>query len=193
LCNSAFFLLKNVIFLTTKTNEMNNRIFGLDPQLLADSSLLALSVFVLFIVLSYLLFNPARELLNKRRDKIKANMDSSVSDKATAEMLKQEYEKKLKAVDKEIDELLSNARKKAQMRENEIINEAKMQANTILERANKEIELEKNKVKDEVKKEMITVASFMASKLIEVSMDKTIQTRLIENALKEMGEKTWLN
>lgn len=193
MCNSVFFLIKNVVFLAATTDEMNNRIFGLDPQLLADSSLLALSVFVLFIALSYLLFNPARDLLNKRKDKIKADMDASISDKATAEQLKVEYAAKLRAADREIDELLSNARKKAQIREAEIINEAKIQANLMIERANKEIELERNKVKDEVKNEMITVASYMASKIIEVSMDKTIQTRLIENALKEMGEKTWLN
>jgi F-type H+-transporting ATPase subunit b len=189
----VFFLIKNVVFLAATTDEMNNRIFGLDPQLLADSSLLALSVFVLFVALSYLLFNPARDLLNKRKDKIKADMDASISDKATAEQLKVEYAAKLRAADREIDELLSNARKKAQIREAEIINEAKIQANLMIERAYKEIELERNKVKDEVKNEMITVASYMASKIIEVSMDKTIQTRLIENALKEMGEKTWLN
>lgn len=193
MCNSSFLLIKNVVFLAATTDEMNNRIFGLDPQLLADSSLLALSVFVLFIALSYLLFNPARDLLNKRKDKIKADMDASISDKATAEQLKVEYAAKLRAADREIDELLSNARKKAQIREAEIINEAKIQANLMIERAYKEIELERNKVKDEVKNEMITVASYMASKIIEVSMDKTIQTRLIENALKEMGEKTWLN
>lgn len=193
MCNSWFLLIKNVVFLAATTDEMNNRIFGLDPQLLADSSLLALSVFVLFIALSYLLFNPARDLLNKRKDKIKADMDASISDKATAEQLKVEYAAKLRAADREIDELLSNARKKAQIREAEIINEAKIQANLMIERAYKEIELERNKVKDEVKNEMITVASYMASKIIEVSMDKTIQTRLIENALKEMGEKTWLN
>ncbi|MDF2587309.1 MAG: synthase subunit [Anaerocolumna sp.] len=193
MCNSVFFLIKNVVFLAATTDEMNNRIFGLDPQLLADSSLLALSVFVLFVALSYLLFNPARDLLNKRKDKIKADMDASISDKATAEQLKVEYAAKLRAADREIDELLSNARKKAQIREAEIINEAKIQANLMIERAYKEIELERNKVKDEVKNEMITVASYMASKIIEVSMDKTIQTRLIENALKEMGEKTWLN
>ena len=50
---------------------LSNRIFGLDPQLLADVVILALAVGFLFFLMSYLLFNPARELLKKRQDKIK--------------------------------------------------------------------------------------------------------------------------
>ena len=47
---------------------MGNRIFGLDPQLLADTAITLLAMLVLFILLSYLLFNPARKLIQKRKD-----------------------------------------------------------------------------------------------------------------------------
>ena len=50
---------------------MSNRIFGLDLQLGADAVILALAVFFLFFIMSYLLFNPARELMKKRQDKIR--------------------------------------------------------------------------------------------------------------------------
>ncbi len=36
------------------------RLFNLDPQLLHDAVLLAIAVFVMFLFLSYMLFNPAR-------------------------------------------------------------------------------------------------------------------------------------
>ena len=41
------------------------RLFDLDWQLLADSCLSIIAVFFLFLALSYLLFNPARKMLNK--------------------------------------------------------------------------------------------------------------------------------
>ena len=47
------------------------RLFNLDPQLLHDAVLLAIAVFVMFTFLSYLLFNPARDFLKKREERIK--------------------------------------------------------------------------------------------------------------------------
>lgn len=53
--------------------EMEPRLFDLDFQLLADSLLTIIAVFVLFIALSYLLFNPARKFMQDRQNKIAGN------------------------------------------------------------------------------------------------------------------------
>ena len=42
------------------------RLFDLDFQLLHDAVLLAIAVFVLFLVMSYLLFDPVRKMLQDR-------------------------------------------------------------------------------------------------------------------------------
>ena len=41
-------------------------LFNLDAQLLFDTILLAVAVFFLFLLMSYLLFNPARKLLKDK-------------------------------------------------------------------------------------------------------------------------------
>ena len=46
---------------------------------------------------------------------------------------------------------------------------------------------------DEVKQEIISVASIMAGKVVSASIDTTVQNQLIDETLKEMGDKTWLN
>lgn len=178
------------VFLAT---EGFDRLFGLDLQLLVDTAIELLAIFVLFIGMSYLLFNPARELLKKRQDKIAADMEAAEKGKEEAGRLEEEYSKKLKDVNKEAEVILSETRKKAQKKENEIVDEAQAEAKRILDRANKEIELEKSKVKDEVKQEMITVASLMAGKVAAASMDEKAQAELIESTLKEMGDETWQN
>ncbi|MBE6014310.1 MAG: F0F1 ATP synthase subunit B [Lachnospiraceae bacterium] len=170
-----------------------SRLFDLDLQLLADSVLTMIAVLVLFILASYLLFNPVRDFLKKRQDKIKSDIDSAIADKESAKQLREEYDAKLKEIDKEADEILSAARKKALANEAKIIAEAKEEAARIIARANEEATLEKKRAVDDVKKEMITIASAMAAKVVSASIDTTIQDSLVEETLKEMGDKTWLS
>lgn len=170
---------------------MEGRIFGLDAQLLQDTVILLLAVFFLFILLSYLVFNPARELLRKRREKIAGEMETAEREKADAIQMKSVYEGKLAAADKEVDEILTEARKKGQRREDEIVAQAKEEAARVMNRAEREIELEKEKMKDEVKQEMITVAQAMAAKVVAASMDEAKQAELLEDTLREMGDDTW--
>lgn len=169
------------------------RLFDLDMQLIADSCLTLLAVFVLFLVMSYFLFNPARKMLSARQDRIKNDIDSATADKAEAEKLKAEYEEKLKDINKEAETILAEARKKALANETKIIAEAKEEAARIIARANTEAELEKQKMADDVKKEMVTIAAAMASKVVSASIDATIQNNLIDETLKEIGGSTWLS
>lgn len=167
------------------------RLFDLDLQLLADATLTAISVFVLFLLASYLLFNPARELLKKRQDKIKDDIDTANKDKEDAAALKADYDAKIKDIQKESEEILSEARKKAKANEAQIIAEAKEEANRIIKNAENEALLEKQRAYDEMKQEMISIASLMAGKVVAKSIDTTIQESLIEETLKEVGDKTW--
>ena len=173
--------------------ETYDRMFGLDWQLLADSVLTLIAVFVLFLLMSYFLFNPARKMLNDRKQKIKGELDEARISLEDANSLKADYESKLKDVNKEAENILSDARRRALENENRIIAEAKEEAARIMERARTEAELEKQKLADDVKKEIISVASLMAGKVVAASIDTKVQDQLIEETLKEMGENTWLS
>ena len=169
------------------------RLFDLDFQLVNDVVLLAIAMFFLFLIMSNKLFNPARKLLQDRKDGIARDIADAKKDKEEAEKLRLEYEAKLKDINKERDAILAEARQKALKNETKIISDAKEEAAAIIARANEEAELEKKKVADEVKQEMISVAAVMASKVVAANIDTTIQNTLVEQTLKEMGENTWLN
>ncbi len=173
--------------------ESMSRLFNLDWQLLADSCLMIIAIFVLVFFMSYFLFNPARKMLNDRKEKVRAELETAKQDMEEATRLKEEYEAKLKEIDREAESILSEARKKALNNENQIIAQAKEEAAHILERAKVEAELEKQKMTDEVKQQIISVASIMAGKVVAASIDTTVQNQLIDETLKEMGDKTWLN
>lgn len=173
--------------------ESMERLFNLDWQLLADSCLMIIAIFFLFLALSYFLFNPARKLLNSRKEKIQDELETAKKDMEDARSLKAQYESKLQDIDKEAEGILSDARKRALNNENQIIAQAKEEAAAILERARTEAELEKQKMSDDVKKEMISIASLMAGKVVSASIDTTVQNQLIDETLKEIGDKTWLS
>ena len=42
-----------------------------------------------------------------------------------------------------------------------------------------------------MKKEMISIASLMAGKVVSATVDTAVQNRLIEETLQEIGESTW--
>lgn len=167
------------------------RLFNLDPQLIHDAVLLMISMFVMFTFLSYLLFNPARNMLKKRQDKIKLDIDTAARDKEDAKKLMEEYDRKLKDINKEAEEILSAARQKALKNEARIIEEAKEEAGRIMARANAQVELERKKAADDMKKEIISIASLMAGKVVKASIDMEVQDSLIEDTLKEIGDQTW--
>lgn len=180
----------NLVLLTA---TMKPRLFDLDFQLLHDAVLTLIAMFVLYLALSYFLFNPVRAMLEKRQAKIAAELAEAAEADAAAKALREEYESKLANIEKEADEILSDARRRALLSENQIIAEAKEEAHRIMERARVEAELEKSKVADEVKKEMISIASVLAGKVVAANMTTDIQAELIDETLKEMGESTWLS
>ena len=140
---------------------------------------------------SYLLFNPARKMLQKRQDRIRTDIDTAARDREDANKLMEDYDRKLKDINKEAEEILSAARQKALKNEARIIEEAKEEAARIIARASAQVELERKKAADDMKKEIISIASLMAGKVVKASIDMEAQDSLIEDTLKEIGDQTW--
>lgn len=171
--------------------ETYQRIFGLDVQLLHDTLWTALAIFILFFALSYLLFNPARKLLEERRKRIEKDRFDAANALSEANALKLEYDEKMADVKKKSAEILDDARHRALRSQNEIIDEAKEEAVRIRRRAESEIELERQHARDQVKNEMVDLAAMLAGKVVSANMNTDIQDSLIAETLQEIKESTW--
>ena len=167
------------------------RLFGLDAQLLFEVVLSMIAVFTLFLALSYILFNPVRDMLKKRQEMVQETKDTANKEKEDALALKAEYEEKLKNAETEAEEILNTARKRALKNERAILDQAKEEAAGIIANANVQIELEKKKAMDDLKQEVVAIATMMAGKVVAASIDEKLSNQLIEDTLKEMGDDTW--
>ena len=77
---------------------MDDRLFGLDPQLIFDTCITLVAMLALFILLSYLLFNPARKMLEKRKKFIQDQLDEAAATKKDALGMKEEYDARLAGI-----------------------------------------------------------------------------------------------
>ena len=186
--------MKVLISLTMITaTTMKPRLFDLDFQLLHDSVLSIIAVFFLVLMMSKILFNPARKMLEERKERIKLDIDTAEIDREEASVLRLAYEEKIKKIGLEADEILSDARRKALESEARIIQEAKEESMRIMNYTKTEVELEKKKMADDVKKQMISVATIMAGRVVSATIDQKAQEALLEDTLKDIGDKTWQN
>ncbi len=169
------------------------RLFGLDAQLIFDLLITMLAVFVLFLLLSFLFFEPVKELLKKRQETVRETLDTAEQKKADAAVLKKEYEWKLQQADTEAQTVLRDARKRALENEKVILLEAKEEAARLAAKADAQIAKEKKQAMEELKQETVSIAAVIAAKVIAASMDEKLANKLIENTLKEMSDQIWQN
>ncbi|PHV69860.1 ATP synthase F0 subunit B [Sporanaerobium hydrogeniformans] len=169
------------------------RIIGFDVQLLFDLAEQWFATMVIVFILYKLLFKPATDFLDKRKVGIAKNIDDANKSKVEAIELKKNYESKLAKIEDEANQILKDTRAKALLREEQIIKEAKEEAENIKRKALDDIKLEQERIKDELKKEMIEVSTIMASKFVSASIDETKQNEMIDDIIKEMGDVQWLS
>ena len=186
-------LAPGLLFLTETAEdpELKDKIFALDWQLIFDAVIVGCAVFFLFFLLSYLVFNPARELMRKRREAIAQNIADAEKEKEDALEFKKEYDARLRNVDREADAILADSKRRAKDPEAVILAEAREESARILKHTRTEVELEKSKARDEIKQEIITVAGSMAGRFLSEKMDAERQAELVDDVIKEMGEATW--
>ena len=181
------------------------RLFNLDAQLLFDACVMALSMLVMFTFLSYLLFKPVRKLLEDRKQRVADEQESAKNDRKEAAVYKEEYEQKLKEIDKEAQAILSEARKKAMKTENEIVAEAKeeaaaetideVKAEDTAETIDEEKEVSKEPAEDKVAEESDEDEEpvFDVSDFLTIIKQDQAKKKELENQLAEVEKRAKQN
>lgn len=147
-----------------------------------------INMLILYLLLRHFLFDRVNKVLEDRQSEVQNTYDEADVAKDSAKKLEEEYSVKLLNAKEESSEIIKNATKKAQSRSDEIIGDAKLEANNILQRTNSEIEREKKRAVNEIKDEISDIAFQVAEKVVEKEIDKKDNERLIEDFIKNVGE-----
>ena len=146
------------------------------------------NLLILYLFLKKLLFKPIKNMIDSRQQEIDDMYDDAESSKNAAEAMKSEYEERLKNAADESDEIIRTAIRKAQLREEEILNEARAEAGRTLERAEVQIELEKKHAINQVKEQVAGLAVNIAEAIIERDINESEHKSLIDSFIDEVGE-----
>ena len=174
-------------------NIPGGRVFGLDQQTLIQIGIQLFNISLLAFLMARFLYNPVRDFMRKRSEGIKAQLERAKEDESIANELKAQYEKKIKDINLERDEILDTARKLASEKSGRVLAEAKSEAEAIRARAAMDVETERERIKDEMKQTIIDVSSVMAEKYVTLAldMDKSIHDRLFAEAMAELENVTF--
>ena len=163
----------------------------IDGSLVGQMAIQWVNVIFIVFILSWLLYKPVVGFLAARRERIANELAQAAADMKDAEEKRELYQGKLEAIVVEKEEILAAARKLANEKEAEIIQNANGEASAMIERAKKEIEREQEKAKDEMRTQMIQVSAMMAEQLLGKGMSDADKDKILDEAISELGDAVW--
>ena len=143
---------------------------------------------ILYLVLKHFLFDKVKAVIEEREEYINNQIDEAEEAIETARIRLIENERVLSSAKKEGKKITASEKKKAEKVYEEIVAEAKEEANVILERAKIEIDREREKVEALLRDEAVELAIDISKKIIEENIDEEKNRKLIKNFISEVGK-----
>ncbi len=148
----------------------------------------AVGFLVLLFVLKKYLFGKVSAIIKERSEGVKNVYAKIENDKAEAERLRIEYQRKL-----------SDAETDAVKRIQEAVNEGNRVSDEIIKRAKEEIELMKIKAKEgidqerkkalaDIRNQVVTLSVLASSRIIRQSISSQTAEKLVDDFIEEIGE-----
>ncbi len=159
-------------FIEKVTNAVKEAIESALGVSFLDMFIQIVATIILVLVVKYFFWGRITEYLDKRKAIMDQNYKEAKEANEEAAKLKEKTHKDYQDLKSKSRDYLENARKKGDEEKQLIIQKAKKEANNLIEQTNREIEVEKARAKAEIQKEVIDLATLMASKIIKEEIDK---------------------
>lgn len=147
-----------------------------------------LNLLILFFVLKHFLFDKVNKVIEDRKNEVAETYKMADDAKENAKKLEAEYDSRISGAKEESAQIIQAATKKAQIRSDEIISEAKLEAKGITEQARSEIEREKKIAVNKIKDDISEIAFSAAQAVIEKDLTTEDNEKLIEQFIDNVGE-----
>ncbi len=145
------------------------------------------NLIILYFFLKKLLFKPVKNMIDSRQKEVDDMYSEAEEARSSAIEMKAEYDKRIAEAEAESEQILRTAQRKAQLKEEDILKEASLEAARIRERAEGEIELEKKRMLTEIKDEVSDMAIGIATAVIGREISEKEHEQLIDTFIDELG------
>jgi F-type H+-transporting ATPase subunit b len=141
---------------------------------------------ITMILLARLAFPRIAAALDKRQRAIEDSIDQADRIKTEAEELLAEYRERLTEARQQADEIVSRAKKAADVHQRESVEHSKVAREEMLEQTRRDIEAETRRAIQEIRREVADLTVQATEKVTRKSLDEGDQRRLVEEALNEL-------
>lgn len=148
-----------------------------------------LNMVLTFLILKKFLFKPVNKMIDDRQKEIDDLFADATQAKEQAETMREDYSRRLAEAKDTSAQIVSEATQEANRRGDEIVRQARLDADALREKANSDIALERKKALNEVKNDISRIALDIAGKVVEKELDPKEHERLIEGFLRDMGDQ----
>ena len=137
-------------------------------------------------LLNKLAFPRIAAALDRRQRAIEESIDTASRLRSEAEELLEQYRERLQQARTQAEEIIVRARKAAEVREAEAINEAKERREELLEQTRRDIEAETRRAIQEIRNEVADLTILATEKVTRKVLTEEDQRTLVEEALGEL-------
>ncbi len=130
-------------------------------------------------------FGPIARALNEREEKARLNVEEAKKAREEALKAKEEIDNRLREIKSKEQEMLAQARARAEAFQRDLEEKAKAEAERITERATAAIEQEKRKALSEIRAEVVDMAILAAGKIIKKNVDDETNRAFVEDLIRE--------
>ncbi len=145
--------------------------------------------FVLLMLLKKYAFGPIIAMMQKREEHIANQITTAEKNRKDSEKYLAEQKDAIQQARTEAQSIIANAKKLSEQQTEEMLTQAKAEAERVKEVALAEIKREKEQAVSALREQVASLSILVATKVIEKELDEKAQAKLIEDYLKEVGEE----
>lgn len=149
-----------------------------------------LNFFILVWILHRFAYKPLVGMMNARKEQIANDLASAEQSRLEAEQIKADYAAQIAKARQEAQEIVEKAHHQAKLSTAEEVAAARSQIENEKERARQDIAIERDRAMNSLRNEVVSLSVAMAGKVVAKDMNCETNTKLIEDAIRQLDSKT---
>lgn len=149
-----------------------------------------LNFFILVWILHRFAYKPLVGMMNARKEQIANDLASAEQSRLEAEQIKADYVAQIAKARQEAQEIVEKAHHQAKLSTAEEVAAARSQIENEKERARQDIAIERDRAMNSLRNEVVSLSVAMAGKVVAKDMNSETNTKLIEDAIRQLDSKT---
>ena len=149
-----------------------------------------LNFFILVWLLARFAYKPLLAIMTERKERIAKDLEAAEQARAEAEGFKADYAAQIANARIEAQHIVEKAVQEAENTTREQLSTAREQIEQEKNRARQDIAIERDRAMNSLRNEVVSLSVAMAGKVVAKDMNSETNTKLIEDAIRQLDSKT---